>query len=164
MIRVLMLMAMLPIAAKAAPPGEVVQALGNATLSGSAEVRFFGFNLYRADLWTSSDAYALSLTYKRGFSAKELSTASIKEIARMEDARTDLFAALEPKLRACFANVVAGDRITGVSMSADSALFFYNGQQRCSISYPSFRDRFFGIWLGPETRDPTSRDQLLGRN
>lgn len=149
--------------AVAAPPAEVQKSLGAVSLSGSADIRFFGFHLYKADLWQSGKGFALTLSYKRAFSAEELSTASIKEIARMEKSELSKFSGLEPELRGCLADVSPGDRITGVSLDSENAKFYFNGQPRCAISYPEFRDRFFGIWLGPNTRDPKSRDRLLGR-
>lgn len=162
MLRSLVLLIALASPAHATPP-EVSKMMGAATLSGQADVKFFGFNLYRAELWRAGEAFALSLTYRRGFSAKELADASIKEIARMENASVSAFADLGPLLQSCFADVREGDRITGASTGADTARFYHNGAKRCDVSYPQFRDRFFGIWLGAKTRDPKSRDLLLGR-
>ncbi len=161
--RFVLMLCLLASPAFAGPPSEVVDTMRDAKLSGSADVRYFGFNLYQADLWQGSKGYALSLTYKRKFSAQELSGASIKEIARMEDARPEKFADLAPLLTKCFADVNKGDRITGASTGANTAKFYFNGKERCAVNYPQFRDRFFAIWLGPETRDPKSRDRLLGK-
>lgn len=150
--------------AMASPPAEVAGSVPGAELRGAADVKFLGFNLYRAELWGGNGAgFALSLTYKRGFTAEELADASVKEIARMEGRDRSDFADLGPLLTQCFADVKTGDRITGASLSETRARFFYNGTERCDVTYPKLRARFFGIWLGEKTRDPKSRDRLLGR-
>lgn len=136
---------------------------------GSAEVTLFFFDLYRADLWTPADGafswsqpFALSLTYKRDFSAAELADSSIQEIARVGGVDEAVHAGLEAPLRGCFADVSDGDRITGVSLGADAARFFVNARYTCDIDYPSFSRLFFGIWLDPRSRDPEAARALLG--
>lgn len=143
--------------------------VARAELRGSALVDFLTVPLYEAQLWTpeqrsfdEADNFALSLTYKRGFKARSLAKGSISEIARIEGRPTSDFDDLEAKLRGCFADVTADDRITGVSSSPDTATFFVNGAQTCAVSYPDLRDRFFGIWLGKDTRDPDVTARLRG--
>ena len=163
MLRTLAVLLVMVSPAYASAPPEVQKLMGGAALRGEADVKFWGFNLYRAQLWQAGNRFALSLTYKRSFTAEELADASVKEIARMERADIGSYAGLGPLLQQCFANVREGDRITGASTGADSAVFYYNGAKQCDVTYPKFRDRFFGIWLGDGTRDPKSRDKLLGR-
>lgn len=151
-------------------PPEVARAFAGAELRGSAMVDFLSFPLYEAQLWTpeqrsieQADRFALSLTYKRGFTAQSLAQSTISEIARIEGRPASDFRDLEPLLNGCFADVTENDRITGVSTSRDTATFFVNAVQSCTLSYPNLRDRFFGIWLGSDTRDPDVTAQLRGR-
>ena len=148
---------------------EVERMVARAELRGSALVNFLSFPLYEAQLWTPEQrsvdrvgSFALSLTYKRSFKAGSLARSSVSEIARMEDRPTSDFDDLEAKLRGCFVDVTADDRITGVSSSPDSATFFINGERSCAVIYPDLRDRFFGIWLGSDTRDPEVTARLRG--
>ncbi len=150
-------------------PPEVARAVAGAELRGSAMVDFLTFPLYEAQLWTpdqqrvdQADSFALSLTYKRGFKARSLAKGSVSEIARIEGRPKSDFADLEEMLRDYFADVTEDDRITGVSASPDTATFFVNGAQSCTVSYPNLRDRFFGIWLGSDTRDPEVTARLRG--
>lgn len=149
------------------PPREVGTHLTDPVRMGEANVRYLGFNLYNAQLWTSGKGFsygqpfALTLTYKRAFSARDLAEMTVKEVARIErtSPRThQKLAALER----CFADVQPSDRITGISRGPDRAIFYVNGRKSCDFSYPSFSKRFFGIWLGQNTRDPKSRARLLG--
>ena len=155
-------------AAEQRPP-EVARMVARAELRGSALVDFLAIPLYEAQLWTpgqrsvdQANSFALSLTYKRSFKARSLAKGSISEIARIEGKPRSHFGDLEAMLRNCFADVSADDRITGVSSSAETATFFVNGAQTCAVSYPGLRDRFFGIWLGNDTRDPDVTAQLRG--
>ena len=158
----------LPVLAQQPPP-EVAAYFDAPNLQGSARVRAMGFRLYDAELWTPRNGFrperpfALSLTYKRTFSARQLVDATIKEVARIEGQRPADHKGLE-KLMTCFADVRPGDRITGVSQGADQASFYVNGARSCRITYPRFSKRFFGIWLGPATRDPGARRLLLAGN
>jgi hypothetical protein len=56
-------------------------------------------------------------------------------------------APLRTQLARCFPDVARGDRITGVSTSANTARFYVNGAQSCQVEWPNFRRQFFGIWL-----------------
>lgn len=151
------------------PYTEIAQEMDGPQMLGSADVRVLGFNLYKAELWTEKKApfafeqpFALSLTYKRSFSARQLSRSSIKEMARIEDKSVRELEPFGPVLESCFADVQAGDRITGLSNGGTGAQFFVNGQQSCEIEDPSFADSFFAIWLSDQTRDRKSRTKLLG--
>jgi len=178
MIRTAMVFGMLVITAAAAaaaqqdnPHAEIAKTLDGPEMLGSADVRMLGFNLYKAELWTEQKApfdfeqpFALSLTYKRSFSAGQLSRSSIREMARIEDRPQRELAAFGPVLEDCFDNVEPGDRITGMSDGVGAAQFFVNGQQSCEIEDPDFSNSFFAIWLGDQTRDRRSRARLLGDN
>lgn len=152
-------------------PPEVARKLAGAELRGSALVDFLSIPLYEAQLWTpeqkrvdQADSFALSLTYKRGFKARSLAKGSVSEIARIEGRPKSDYGDLERMLTDCFADVTVDDRITGVSDSPDTATFFVNGAQSCTVSYPKLRDRFFGIWLGSDTRDPDVTARLRGES
>ncbi len=151
------------------PHAEIAQQLDGPQMLGSADVRVLGFNLYKAELWTEEKApfafeqpFALSLTYKRSFSASQLSRSSIKEMARIEDKSVRDLEPYGSVLESCFADVQEGDRITGLSDGDNGALFFVNGQRSCEIDDPAFADSFFAIWLSEQTRDRRSRAKLLG--
>jgi hypothetical protein len=170
MIRLALLLMIAASGALAQTPPEVVRALPSDTRRlGGEDVRFWGFNLYTAELWTTGagfafDApFALTLSYKRSFSAEELAAASVKEMARISGRPAADFAEIGGELEGCFEDVEAGDRITGLSHDAENASFYYNGGQSCEITHPEFARLFFGIWLGDGARDADIRERLLGR-
>lgn len=151
-------------------PPEIRQTLPGAQLAGQTKARWLALQIYRAALWLPDPSgfsfgrpFALTLEYTFGFSAATLARSSIEEMARMEGVPVARFAALERQLLQCFANVDKGDRITGLAVGQNKALFFVNGVQSCALRFPNLRERFFGIWLGPGTRDPKGAARLTGR-
>ena len=42
------------------------------------------------------------------------------------------------------------------------AQFWFNGASRGRVADPLFSERFFGIWLSPQTSEPGLRGKLLG--
>lgn len=148
-----------------APP-EVSRTVPDAQLVGEAPYQVLGLNVFEATLWAEAGAFAwnrpfaLTLTYSRPFSARALASRSVQEMSR----RTVITAPdrLRERLQACFADVSAGDRITGVSTSVNSAVFYHNGRRRCMIEHSGFANAFFGIWLDAPDSNRRFRDRLLG--
>lgn len=152
-------------------PGEVARTLGAASLKGTATARLWGKKLYDAELWTASDGpfdqrepFALTLRYAYAFSADLLARTSVKEIVRVEGGRVADHTVLEQRLRNCLVDVDRGTRITGVSHGENRASLFVNGRKTCTLAYPRLRDRFFGIWLAPTSRDARSASRLKGQS
>lgn len=162
--------ALLATAVAAMPrPSELNAALPTGSLIGEGTARFLGKTVFDISLWADSgkpfsqaEPFALAITYKTGISASFLASLSAREIARIEGSSKSKYADLEMKLEKCFRDVSSGDRITGVSTGATTAKFYMNGRKTCSVSHPSLRNRFFGIWLSPGTRDLALRDKLMG--
>lgn len=136
-----------------AAPAEVERALPGAAQVGAARYQVLALAIFDAELWAGQGAFswerpfALSLTYRRAITAQSLTNRTLTEIARRGGGTRASLQPLGTRLRQCFANVSAGDRITGVSTGANTARFFYNGRQQCEIEWPGFRRTFFGIWL-----------------
>ncbi|SNY92224.1 Chalcone isomerase-like [Cohaesibacter sp. ES.047] len=137
---------------------------------GEAQVRFLGFRVYSAALFTQQGRafnwkrpFALTLDYDRSFSKKRLIDASISEMERMEGDRPD-HAAIAAKLENCFRSVKASDRFTATATSRNSVNFYFNGRQTCKISHAGIRERLLGIWLSDQSRDKSLSRRLRGMN
>jgi len=150
-------------------PSEIQANLDNASLSGAATASILTKKIYDAELWSEggkpfamNDDFALALTYKASFKASVLAWATVFEIARIEDSSKAEFNDLEQKLLPCFTDVKRGDRFTALSQDENNVTFYFNGQKSCDVSYPKLTERFFGIWLGPKTRDPKVSEKLKG--
>lgn len=150
------------------------EALPDARLLGSGEMRVFGFSIYNAQFWSprlvagqplSADVpFALELTYLRAVSRDDLVEASIEEIRRLSPSslNSELMARWESQMQQAFVDVRAGDRITGVYMPGEGARFYVGENLRHVVKDDAFAKAFFAIWLDPRTRNPQLRAQLLG--
>lgn len=150
-------------------PAEVARAFPGAQPVGAARYQLLTLTMFDAELWSESGdfswqaPFALSLTYRRSFSAEAITGRAISEMAQRTGGSASSLEALRAPLQACFANVSPGDRITGVSTGADTARFYYNGVRRCEIAWPGLRRSFFGIWLDGRSQRAFSA-QLRGES
>lgn len=150
-------------------PPEVQQMASSARQVGEAQYQFLAWRLFDAALWSETgvfawdEPFALTLTYRRRFSAQDLTNRTLSEMSGRGAGDAASLAPLATPLRACFADVAPGDRITGVSTGTNSARFYFNGRQRCEIRWPGFQRSFFGIWLDASGSDQALSNQLKGR-
>jgi hypothetical protein len=136
-------------------------------LHGEGELRWFGLRIYRARLWTEAGNYspkrpfALELRYRRSFSAEQLAATSVSEMRRLGYHDAPL-AEWERRMRELFPDVRPGDRLIGLSLPGEGAVFFSDTDELGRIDDPQFAEAFFGIWLDPRTRAGELRRTLLG--
>lgn len=136
-----------------ASPTEVARAIPNAQKVGEARYQLLAIPLFEAELYTANgdfswaQPFALSLTYERSIRAASLVNRTMLEMSERGAGSVESLSALRSPLMACFADVERGDRITGVSTGPNTATFYHNGAQSCTIAWPNFRRHFFGIWL-----------------
>lgn len=152
-----------------AAPIEVERELFAPQLKGKHTARYWGFKLFNAELWTSGtekftfdQRFALTLNYFYPFSSKFLAWSSVQEIARVEGSSPKKYVKLERQLKECLVAVHKGMRITGVADPADTMVMYVNGHKSCTLHYPNLRERFFGIWLAPTSRDVRGALRLRG--
>lgn len=151
-----------------ARPSEVARLLPGAERVGAARFQVLTLPVFDAELWAVAGdfswdrSFALSLTYRRAISGESLARRSVEEIARRQGVSRAALAPLEERFDACFADVRAGDRITGVSTGADTARFFKNERELCAIEWPGLRRAFFGVWLDGQGARRSFSQQLRG--
>ncbi|MCM2311225.1 MAG: chalcone isomerase family protein [Steroidobacteraceae bacterium] len=138
---------------------------------GAGELRWLGFPIYDASLWTSTGRYsgrgagetvALSLWYQRSFSRAEL--LRITEIAWKKLGQPDVAQRerwLNVLLRE-WTDVAPGDNVTAV-VTPDGPTRFYDQRGRfAQVDDPAFGPAFLAIWLDPRSVVSDLRLQLLG--
>ncbi len=108
------------------------------------------------------DSFALTLRYRRNFSSDQIVGASIHEMARLSNQKKSDIEPLRESLQQCFPDVKKGDILTGISEGPNKASFYLNDALSCQIEWSGFRDQFFGIWIGAETREPKRARKLMG--
>ncbi len=154
-----------------AAPIEVERELFAPQLKGKHTARYWGFKLFNAELWTNrtekftfDQQFALTLNYFYPFSSNFLAWSSVQEIARVEGSSPKRYVKLEQQLKNCLVSVHKGTRITSVADSANTMVMYVNGHKSCTLHYPNLRERFFGIWLAPTSRDARGALRLRGAN
>jgi Chalcone isomerase-like len=149
-------------------PPAVIADVGPLRLLGRGQLRFLGFEIYRASMWVTDpgsptgSTFALDLRYTRSFTREQLVTATLKELTRLGLGRPDQRERWRADLTAIFPDVRSGDRIVGVCFPGRETRFYSDGTLLGTLADPEFGPAFFGIWLDPRTRDPDVRARLLG--
>lgn len=158
--------------ANVAPSAQVSSVLAGATWAGSSRLRFFGLDVYDANLWTAPDfkssafeqyPLVLELTYLRGLSGRSIAERSLKEMRRSAALQPEQEARWLGAMQQIFPDVRAGDTLVGLHTPGTGARFWLNGQERGAIDDADFSRLFFGIWLAPTTSEPKLRAALLER-
>lgn len=162
--------ALLRAQAGVAMPPELQRALPQAQWQGEGRLRFLGMRIYDARLWVAPGfeaagfaraPLALELRYARSLNGRLIAERSLTEMVRsgpLDEAQRSAWLAAMTGL---FPDVKDGDRITGVFTPGTVATFFLNGQPLGEVRDARFAERFFGIWLSPQTSEPALRQALL---
>lgn len=140
-------------------------ALAEWQLIGKSQMRWFSLKLYDIALYSNDGLYkndqplALSITYKRNFSNKQLISSSKKEATRLglrweENWNTRLYE--------IWPSVNRGDTLRLQVNIQGISSFYLNKKLIGKISHPEFGSTFLSIWLSPKTRKPKIRRQLIG--
>lgn len=146
------------------------EVLPDARLVGEGQLRFFGFRIYDARLWSATSPlrpqtpFALELTYHRAISRDDFVRTSLEEIQRLAGATLDSTQLRQwrVEMQQAFVDVTPGERITGVYLPGQGCRFYVNDRLHHEVADPLFADAFFAIWLDPRSRDQKLRRNLLG--
>lgn len=159
-----------PVAVSAAEAGP----LDGLTEVGRGELRWLGFEVYDAHLYTASGLFegidaapvALEIRYEREIPARKLVETTAREWRRLGPA---LGVEDDPRTRrwletvgGIWPDVGPGDRILTV-LGADGVTRFYgNDGLLGTVADPAFGPAFLAIWLHPDTRAADLRADLIG--
>ncbi len=156
-------------------PACVVRALPGARLSGSAELRWWGLDIYRAWLWVGpsgldtnrlgAQAFALELRYARSLRGRDIADKSAELIERLGLGSAEQRRAWHASMRDMFPDVHAGDTLVGLyvpdARGGARTRFVFDGRDIGDIEGRDFAQAFFSIWLSPRTSEPALRQALL---
>ncbi|MBL0317748.1 MAG: chalcone isomerase family protein [Alphaproteobacteria bacterium] len=165
---IVMLAMLMSIEAYAANKPSELDTLFRATAPyGQGKLYKLFLHVYDAQLWTDAriwsyeQPFALSLTYYRNFSTEELVDRTFDELNRIQPYNEAQQALYRPQLEAVFPSVRRGDRITALFSPSHGIHFFFNGNEKGTISSIAFSKQFLDIWLGEKTSEPAVRTNLL---
>lgn len=136
-----------------------------------ARMRFLGLKVYEISLWSpqpveasrwATQPLALSLRYARSLKGPLIAERSLQEMRRQGEITAAQAERWLAAMTAAFPDVSDGDRLTGLHEPGQRAQFWFNGQPRGQVDDALFAERFFGIWLAPQSSEPGLRGKLLG--
>lgn len=151
----------------AAAPAHIEALLPQARLAGSGDFRYFGMQIYTAELlvgpqgWTPAAPFALDLRYARHLSGKKIAEASVEQMEGQGAGTPAQRQAWLRQMLAIFPDVDEGSHLTGINLPQEGVRFYRDGVAIGSIADPAFARAFFGIWLDPGTSAPALRRALL---
>jgi hypothetical protein len=152
-------------AAAAAPLGEHVT---DPRQVGSGRLNFLVWNVYTATLyapsgrWSPDGPFALRIDYHMDLTGRDIAERSVEEMRRQGLEDPGAIGRFRARMEAIFPDVAAGTSLTGIRDSRGATLFFRDNDFIGAVDEPEFTDRFFSIWLSPETSEPALRRSLLG--
>ena len=158
--------------APAAPlPAPVVEQGYALRQVGAGELRWLGFSIYDASLWTTTGRYrgfgpeetvALSLGYRRAFTRDELlrvTETAWKKLGQPDSTQRERWLA---ELRRQWTDVAPGHNVTTVVLPGGPTRFYDLRGRFAEVDDPDFGPAFLAIWLDPRSVVSDLRIQLLG--
>lgn len=138
---------------------------------GAGELRWFGFPIYDASLWTSNgrhagftagETVALSLWYRRSFTRDELlkvTETAWRKLGQVDPTQRERWLA---ELRNFWTDVVPGQNVTTVVLPGGPTRFYDERSRFGQVEDPAFGPAFLSIWLDPRSVVSDLRIRLLG--
>ena len=163
-----MLLTLLLAADASSAPLYLHKYLDNPQAVGSGNLRFMFWNVYTATLfapsgrWAPDAPFALHIVYHMDIEGEDITSTSVEEMRRQGLDDPEALRLFGARMAAIFPDVTDGTTLTGVRDRAGGTLFYKNGTYIGAVRDPEFTDRFFAIWLSPDTSEPRLRARLLG--
>lgn len=151
-------------------PAAACTLLQTCRMIGQGQLRWWGFHVYDAALWSPSGRwqeqapYALDIRYARRVTGAQLAETSVDELRRLGIGDEAALTRWGTAMRKLFPDVAPGSRLIGVHVPQRGALFYSATAYLGAIEEPEFARGFFAIWLDPRTQTPDLRAALLGRD
>jgi len=143
---------------------------GTPRLIGQHRFTYWGFEVYDASLWGNTafapqdwakQSLVLELRYLRDFKGADIAQRSIDEMQGqrvLSAAQKQTWAGV---LQSLIPNVRNGERLTGIYTPDKGMQLLHQDRLLGEVTDVDLAQRFFGIWLAPETSQRQLRQQLL---
>lgn len=147
---------------------EVVRESSALSLRGEGILKFFGFKVYDARLWTpqkphsTADVFALQLVYDMAFKGREIAERTIDEMRKVGYGDEQKLKRWGEEMMRIFPDVKKGDTLIGVSIPSKGVKYYSRDKLIGSVDDAEFVKAFFDVWLSEKTSEPKLREKLLG--
>ncbi len=112
--------------------------------------------------WRQDKPFALSITYHRAFSGKDIAERSVQEIRKQGFSDEARLAHWKNAMQTLFPDVTPGMTLTAVYQPNQKTIFYQGNRLIGTIKDELFGPLFFDIWLSEKTSEPDLRRALLG--
>lgn len=152
-------------------PNQVTEKWNDFSLVGQTTLRQFGFHVYDSSFWLigeksddilTTKTCALSITYARKISAKQLLSSTKKEWQKLKFAGRYPLDAWLVMLENIWPSVEKGDQLIVVVTPQGKTTFFNKTSSLGTIDDTNFGPAFLSIWLDDNSRFKKNRKELLG--
>ena len=139
-------------------------------LIGKGKFSFWGFDVYRAHLWSDTNLkldnwqqnkFALELVYQRDFEGKKIAKRSIEEMAKQKDLPQQKALEWSTALEKLFPDIKKNQSLTGLYIPNYGAKFFHGNTFIGEIKDLELTKSFFDIWFSNRTTAPELRKELF---
>ena len=139
-------------------------------LVGQHRFTYWGFEVYDASLWASSEfspedwaqqALILELRYLRDFKGSDIAQRSMDEMQGQRALNPSQHKSWFETLQKLIPNIRSGERLTGIYRPDKGMQLLHQDRPLGEVSDVELARRFLGIWLAPETSQRQLRQQLL---
>ncbi|AXR04213.1 chalcone isomerase family protein [Pseudoalteromonas piscicida] len=134
----------------------------------TSRMTYLFWDVYDASLYAPQGAYSqdqpfvLALHYLRALDGKEIAKRSLKEMEKQGFNNSSKGERWLTKMVQIFPDVSKGTLLFGVRTPDGYTQFYEDEKLIGEVNDPEFTTRFFNIWLGEKTSEPTMRAELLG--
>ncbi|MCG9768278.1 chalcone isomerase family protein [Pseudoalteromonas piscicida] len=134
----------------------------------TSRMTYLFWDVYDASLYAPQGAYSkdqpfvLALHYLRALDGKEIAKRSLKEMEKQGLNNSSQGEQWLAEMEKTFPDVSKGTVLFGVRTPEGTTQFYQDKKLIGEVKDSEFTIRFFNIWLGEKTSEPTMRAELLG--
>ena len=142
--------------------------LGKKFLIGKANYSFLFWDIYDAELYSSSEKFdfkefAIVLKYNHSITKNRLVKETIDDIKEQKKIDQNKENKWRKLLESIYVKTDIGNKFIGIK-KIDKAIFYYDDKKLYQSFDQEFNELFFNIWLRNDSKNPEFSKSLLGKN
>ena len=141
--------------------------LGKKFLIGSANYSFLFWNIYDAELYSTSNKFnsnelAIILKYNRSIDKETLIRETINDIKEQKSISNQQEEKWKSLLESIYIDTKINKKFIAIKMN-NKSIFYYNDKKLHESFDQEFNQLFFNIWLRSNSKNPNFTKTLLGQ-
>ena len=151
------------------PKSELIisQYLGKKFLIGNANYSFLFWNIYDAELYSTSNKYnsnelAIILKYNRSIDKETLIRETMNDIKEQKNISNQQEKDWKSLLESIYIDIKPDKKFIAIKIN-NKSIFYYNDKKLHESFDQKFNELFFNIWLRSDSKNPEFTKALLGK-